>query len=310
MKTILVTGASGYIGCELIAALLDRGYMVIGTDDIPFPLKNAPNFKFIRASATNKNDIVSTIQNSNLDAVIHAAYTADNDLRGEITPEIMEASRITDGFIYKAVTKANIKTLILMSTVQIYNIKKTREPIYVEHEQKPQTEYGKLKLASELALANCLDMTKTKALSLRLAPIYTKKFTQNLHDRVYDYKENVTYLCKDGLYAFSLCCLYNLIDFIISILTQPADVHYEGIYNIADPIPLPVTQIIDFEKSIGRIGPVMQRSTLPTIMALPAAKNKADYRYIDPATFTSSILYDNSKAQRFCSFRWNLNNTK
>lgn len=59
MKTILVTGAAGYIGRHVVKNALDRGYKVIAADFNFKGVMNAPNFVMCRCSAATRIYTVS-----------------------------------------------------------------------------------------------------------------------------------------------------------------------------------------------------------------------------------------------------------
>jgi NAD(P)-dependent dehydrogenase (short-subunit alcohol dehydrogenase family) len=69
MSKILVTGCAGLIGSHVVELLLDKGYDVIGVDDLSYGsnMMNHPKFKFVESK-------VQSFSNDNeLDAVFHLA---------------------------------------------------------------------------------------------------------------------------------------------------------------------------------------------------------------------------------------------
>ena len=314
MSTVLITGASGFIGKATTEHLLSKGYNVIGTDSKPSPFIGQPNFNFVSAECYDKGKILPIIEGTPLDAVIHLACSVDNDFPSIIGDKEMNDCRGVDKFIYKSVTSRNIKTLIMLSTTQVYAIPKNREPVRETFDEKPTTNYAKMKAESEKAFISCLKKSETKAVIMRVAPVYTKDYPQNLHDKIYDYKDEVAFLYREGEYAFSFCNLYNLLDFIAGALVQDKNTQYQGIYNVCDTRPISAKEIVEFEREHHHLGAVIQRNySMDAIKsALPGAgkRPKMDYRYVDLSTITNNINFDNTKATRMCTFRWKLSNTK
>lgn len=316
MKNILITGASGLIGRELTGILLAKGYNIIATDEQPSPFIGQPNFSFTQCSIVDKNVIQGLIDSTKIDMLVHLACTADNDFSNMITERELDISKNVDKYLYKAADAAGIQDIIIASTYQVYAPVKTREPIRETNEEKPQNFYGKMKLDSEKALVSTLKKSNTKFVIARLCPIYTRTFIDNLHSRIYDPKDMCAFLYGSGDYGFSFCCLYNFVDFVLGILNIGQGLNYPGIYNVCDTKPILAKDIIEFERTVHHLGPVMQRSggsdAVKSAFALLGGSKsaKTDYRFLDLSTVTSNVSYDNTKGQRVSTFRWKLGNTR
>ena len=91
MKKILVTGAAGFIGMHTTEALLARGDMVVGLDNLNAyydptlkearlqrlkALPNAKGFRFIRAELSDAKAIAEVFDSDAFDGVIHLAAQA------------------------------------------------------------------------------------------------------------------------------------------------------------------------------------------------------------------------------------------
>ncbi len=309
MSSILVTGASGMIGTYLVSNLLSKKHKVFGVDSKTNELVGSDdNYSFIQSDVTNKDTISRILANEHIDVLVHLANSVDNDIDSYITDAEMKRSKMCDKFIYDLAVKAGCTSIILLSTTQVYGIQKGREPIRETFPEKGNTNYCDLKLASEKALLKATKKSETIPVIARVAPIYDAEYTQNLHDRVFDPKEGVAYIYKEGEYGFSFCCIFNLIDFINGIINVPTG-RYEGIYNVADTRMITAAEIIDYEKKKYRIGAVIQKN--PSInLTVNKGKMKTDYRYFDPSASFSNWNIDNTKARRISTFRWNLTNTK
>lgn len=312
MKTVLITGASGLIGRELTGKLLSKGFCVIGTDKTVSPYSGQPNFSFIQCDITDKQKIIGVIEGSKIDALVHLACSVDNDISNVVTDKEVSASHAVDKYLYKAVANSGITDVILLSTSKVYAPPKGREPIREESPAKPSSNYAKMKLDAEKTMLSVFKKTDIKEIIVRVAPIYTKEYYQNLHDLIFSKKEQVAFLCRDGGYGLTFCNLYNLVDFIRGILSQDENSpHYHGVYNICDARIITAKEVVEFERKFHRLGAVIQMGGLAAAKALTGGRSaKQDYNYIDSSVLTVNNFVDSTKAQRFAPFRWKLDNTK
>ena len=315
MKTAFITGASGLIGTEISEALLAKGFRVVGVDNTPSAHVDNPNYVFVQASVEDKDAVTQAMNENKIDILIHAACTVDNDLPNVITPAHEKQSANVDKYLYKSAINAGASDMILISTHQIYAHQKTREPIRETADEKPATAYAKMKYESEKALVKSVKGAgSTKGVIARICPIYTKSYAPNLHARIFDPKDGCSYIYGYGDYGFSFCCLYNLVDFILGILSQSGSMNYQGVYNVCDSKPILAKEIVDFERQYHKLGAVIQRNygseAVKSALSFGSKSAKNDYRYNDLSTVCSNISYDNTKAQRISTFRWKLSNTK
>lgn len=77
-KSVFITGAAGFIGSNLALALIDKGYQVIGFDNLSqgnmrnlAAINNHKNFRFIKGDVLNNADLLSV--NEQIDAIYHLA---------------------------------------------------------------------------------------------------------------------------------------------------------------------------------------------------------------------------------------------
>lgn len=312
MKTVMVTGASGLIGMEVCSSLLAKGYKVIGVDRQSNEFLSRDNYMFVQSTITDKTKLTSLINNSAIDVVVHLASSCDNDIPAVVTDQEMNESKQCDKFFFKACASAGIKDVILLSTTQVYASTRSRELIRETADVKGSNNYSKMKLDSEEALENAVKKSKTNAIILRTAPIYTAEHTENFTEKVYDAKEDVGFVMGDGAYGFCMCCLYNLVDFINALVAGPQG-HYDGVFNVCDSKLTLVSEIVEVERQNHRITVVLQRNaaTAAVKSAISISKKaKQDYRFVDMGQIMNNTCYDNTKAKRFSPFRWSLKNTK
>ena len=125
-------------------------------------------------SPTDKNTIAELFENNKFDVVIHAACTVDNDMGPIVTEKQMNDSHQVDKFIYRYAMTENVKKFVMLSTDQVYQFPKTREPIREDSDLKPISNYAVMKYKSEKAMVSEMQHHKGDNLLYRtFSPVYT-----------------------------------------------------------------------------------------------------------------------------------------
>ncbi|MDE5563956.1 MAG: NAD-dependent epimerase/dehydratase family protein [Oscillospiraceae bacterium] len=317
MQRILVTGGCGLIGDHVCSGFLKKGFEVVAVDRQCSEYNvNKENFIFYEAKPTEKGKYADIFEKYKFDTVIHLACTADNDLGHMITEEQIKENEQCNTFIYRFSIAHDVKQFILISTTQVYQMPKTREQLREDDFVKPQTNYSKLKYDSEQAMIRDIGRAKGMMVAiLRLAPVYTKSFSANLEAKITDPKDNTKFVYRTGEYGFHMCCVHNLVDFLLTFVQSAEDNSYSGIYNMADKNLTMASEIIEYMKEHHRIGVILQRN--PPNTSLNMIKNlidnkdmKVNYRFLDFTRILTNNMFDISKAAKYCSFRWTIRNTK
>jgi nucleoside-diphosphate-sugar epimerase len=153
-KTILVTGATGYIGSVLVPKLLNKGYKVIAFDTQWFGnfLPEHTNLTVV------KNDVRNTdsIPLDGVDSIIHLASIA-NDPCGDLNPKLTwEVSALATMQLADRAKRVGIKQFIYASSGSVYGVKEednVTENLILE----PISEYNKTKMVSERVLLSYQD---------------------------------------------------------------------------------------------------------------------------------------------------------
>ncbi|MES2031523.1 MAG: NAD(P)-dependent oxidoreductase [Pseudomonadota bacterium] len=152
-KTILVTGASGWLGSAIVAALLKRGDAVIATDlmvspDIAALAAGESKLNAVAADLGEWHQVMRLFEAQRPDAVIHAAAIVGVIQAADIP---IKAQRVNvEGSInlFEAMRLNNVKRVVHISTEETYGDFQS-DVIDEDHPQKPLSIYGLTKLAAE-----------------------------------------------------------------------------------------------------------------------------------------------------------------
>jgi UDP-glucose 4-epimerase len=175
-----------------------------------------------------------------------------------------------------------------------------------------------MKYSSEKALLSELQYHRDEVLCciVRIAPVYTKNFTDNLTAKITDPKDGTNFVFGQGQYGFQMCCVHNLVDFILCYLKNAEGKSSEGFYNVSDKLLISASDIIKFMRENHRLGAVVQRQpagAIDKIKGLFGVNNKeerSNYRFLDVGKLENNNMLDNTRASKYTSFRWDIHNTK
>ncbi|MCR4647397.1 MAG: NAD(P)-dependent oxidoreductase [Oscillospiraceae bacterium] len=317
MNRILVTGGCGLIGNHVCSGFLKKGFEVVAVDRQPSDYNmEKENFSFFEAKPSEKGRYAEVFEKFKFNTVIHIANTADNDIGPIITDAEMKESAAMDEYIYRFAIAHDVEQFILISTTQVYQMPKTREPLREDDFIKPVTNYAKLKYESEQHMIKDIGRARGMMVAIiRVAPVYTKEFCANLESKITDPKDNTKFVYRTGEYGFHMCCVHNLVDFLLTFVQAAEDHSYSGTYNMADKNLTMASEIIEYMKENHRIGVVLQRNPPNTSLKMIAnlidnKEMKTNYRFLDFTRILTNNMFDIMKASKYCSFRWTVKNTK
>lgn len=151
---VLVTGAAGQLGHDVMKELAKRGYEGIGTD-----IAEAEGVPFIKLDITDGRAVEKAISEFEPDAVVHcAAWTAVDAAEDDENKAKVNAINVTGTEnIAESCRKHNAK-MVYISTDYVFDGRGTEpwQPDCKDH-VLPLNMYGQSKLDGELAAANTLD---------------------------------------------------------------------------------------------------------------------------------------------------------
>jgi UDP-glucose 4-epimerase len=189
IKKVVVTGAAGFIGSNLVDSLLNQGLEVVGVDNFSTGKK-----EFLKAALNNskftliEEDIYSGENLLNIflekDTVFHFAANADVRYGPSHPARDLEQNTIATHRVLEAVRIAGVKRFIFSSTGSVYG----EAQVVPTPEDAPfpvQTSlYGASKLACEGMIAAYAESFGIQAWIFRFVSILGPRYT---HGHVYDF---------------------------------------------------------------------------------------------------------------------------
>ncbi len=118
MKTIVVTGCSGYLGQHVVRELLQKKYSVIGIDIKESPAQNQSNFRFIKGDIVDGECVINACKNAN--AVVHCAAALAQFVKD--IQRMYAINVIGTRNVVEACRLYAIKQLVFISSVEVYGI--------------------------------------------------------------------------------------------------------------------------------------------------------------------------------------------
>jgi nucleoside-diphosphate-sugar epimerase len=154
MSTVAVTGAAGFIGRWVVDELLDRGYDVVGLDDLSngsrrniATFEDDESFEF-RVGDVRDNGAVERLFSEDTSACIHLAAEIDVHESLERPNDHFEVNVVGTQHVLEA-CRATDTRLGLMGTCMVYDMAESETGIDESHPVKPASPYAGTKVAAE-----------------------------------------------------------------------------------------------------------------------------------------------------------------
>ena len=237
MRTILVTGATGFLGHHLVQELLCLGDSVIAVlgrpEDKANSLPQHENLTIYPCSAMFTTDF------GHVDTLIHTAFSRGEDLQG-----LADSITFTEKVI-ELVNNQDIDSIINISSQGIYKGLKPGEKVKEEGSIGPNTAYGVAKWAVENMLkVGC----KKSYTNIRMASLSTNaRFLDFFVDSVIAHKD-IT-ITSPNQYA-SVMDVADAVAGIVSIVDLPLN-QRNRVYNLGPGVQ---HSILEYAKSANEVG--------------------------------------------------------
>ncbi len=172
MKT-LVTGGAGFIGSNLVSALIEQGHSVRVLDNLlsgyPSNIEPFPAVTFIRGDVRDAAAVEAAV--AGCEVVFHLAASVGNKRSIDMPVDDAEINVIGTLRVLEAARKHGVRKIVASSSAGIFGELKTL-PIREDHPVEPDSPYGASKLCEEkqcLAYAKLYDL---EAVCLRYFNVY------------------------------------------------------------------------------------------------------------------------------------------
>lgn len=182
-KTVLVTGAAGFIGCEVSLGLLAKGYRVVGIDNMnsyyQVSLKEDrlkrlenPNFSFVKMDLADNSSMMALFEREHFDGVVHLGAQAG--VRYSLqNPQAYIDSNVT-GFlnVLECCRKFPVAHLVYASSSSVYG-RNTKTPFSTEDPVcMPSSLYAATKRGNELMAETYRHLFQINSTGLRFFTVY------------------------------------------------------------------------------------------------------------------------------------------
>ena len=191
IKTALITGSSGFIGQNLSALLIKKGYKVIGIDNkktlkrhVSFIKLNKGNYKFLQYDLSNKKNLsklTKILAKIKINSVWHFAANSDISKGSENLDIEFNDTFMTTLNALALSENLNIKEFIFASSSAIFG--RTNKKISEDYGPcLPESNYGSMKLASESIISS----SQNKFNKIVIARFPNVVGPDNTHGLIYD----------------------------------------------------------------------------------------------------------------------------
>lgn len=239
MKTVLITGASGFLGSRLVKRLIERGdteiIAVLGRHkDNANVLPESSKLTLCPCSALFSTDF------GHIDSVIHSAFS-----RGENVSDLTQSLTFTECVI-ELVNSQDIDSIINISTQGLYRSLRPGEKVDEDGFVEPNTAYG----LSKWAVENMFKLgCKKKYTNIRMASLSANaRFLECFVDSVIDNK--VITVVSPQQYA-SIMDVSDAVAGILSIEQLSLELRKE-VYNLGPGVQYSILDYAQAANAIGR----------------------------------------------------------
>lgn len=190
---VLVTGASGFLGLNVMDALADQGHQAVGlARALPDSILH-PDHEFALGDVRDQEFVERAFRDYQPTHVIHAAaVTPSNDLERDNPRLIVETNELSTLTVSRAAAEHHVRRVVFVSSAAVYAQPPTGAQSLREHD--PLTEDGGLyaltKIASERLCRWATVRYGLDTRSVRVGPVYGP------HERPTSSRQRMSVACR------------------------------------------------------------------------------------------------------------------
>jgi len=242
-RTVLVTGAAGYIGSVLIRQLLEKNYKVIGFDALNFggesllSYYNHPNFSFIKGDIRNKTNISPILNRT--DSIVHLAAIVGDPACAQNKELAITTNWDGAKIIYDmAEATDNVKRFVFASTCSNYGKMKGTDYVTETSLLDPVSLYAELKVKFENYLMNSKTRADFTPTALRFATVYGLSPRMRFDLTVNEFIRDVAFGKELVIFGEQFWRPYTHVEDLagscIKVLESPAEKVDHDVFNVGD----------------------------------------------------------------------------
>lgn len=187
---VMVTGANGMIGSQLVKGLIDTGYKVTGIDrNGEETVSN--DYRLILADLGDADRIREIVSSNNIDRIIHLAALAHTVNEDDLSWQRYE--KINVECAKNIFNAAGDRPVLFISTVDVFGFFDGKHPVSPDTVIHPVTFYGKSKAMAEEECRKLPHYT-----IFRFSPVYTESIKRDIQKRYYLKYPTVAYRIGKG----------------------------------------------------------------------------------------------------------------
>jgi UDP-glucose 4-epimerase len=168
MTTVLVTGGAGYIGSQVVLALLDAGFRPVVLDNLSTGMRDAvpPGVRLFPGDAGDAALVQAVLGRTGAQVVMHfaASLVVPDSIRKPL--RYWRNNLGTTLGLLEGMLAAEVPLLVLSSTAAVYGIPETL-PVHEDAVCHPINPYGSSKLAAERLVAEAAAAHALRYVALR-----------------------------------------------------------------------------------------------------------------------------------------------
>lgn len=272
--TILVTGAAGFIGFHICAALLARGEQVVGVDNLndyyDQALKQArlerlakfERFRFSQVDLADHETLAAAVTATDLQAIVHLAAQAGVRYSIE-NPRVYAMSNLTGhlNVLELARNAKNLKHLVYASSSSVYGDRANGPFAETDPVRRPTSLYAATKLGGEMLSESYTHLYGIPTTGLRFFTVYGAWGRPDMAYWIFTEKilrgEPIELFAPDEMFR-DFTYIDDIIAGLLTIVHSPPNVGEVGdqlhqIYNLGNSTPMPLMDLVStIEKACGR----------------------------------------------------------